>query len=251
MTTSPLRIIVIGAGSMGTRRLRDLAYRKDVALAVFDERADRRERARERFGIAAYEDLAAAMAWEPTALVISTPPDQHAQYVDLALDRRLHHFCEAHIWTPDACRIDEFGRQEGLVCASSCTMDFLPVVRRLRELVAGEVGAVHAYQMYLSTWLPGWHPTEPGGFYAWRPATTAAREMVPFELLYLNTIFGTPVAVAGTLARRGELAVDGPDMWCLQMQLENGGCGQLTVIMGSPAEARRRVLLRQFRRHRV
>jgi predicted dehydrogenase len=62
--------------------------------------------------------------------------------------------------------------------------------------------------------------------------------MVPFELLYLNDIFGAAVRVAGSVGRRGQLELDSEDTWCIQMDLESGAHGQLAVLMGSPVLAR-------------
>ncbi len=239
MEGSKIRVLQIGAGSMGTRRLRDLSARKDIDLGVYDVREDRRTRARERFSAEPFADLQSALAWNPEALVISACPEEHRQYVELALERRLHHFCEAHVWTPDFQRIEAAEQENGLVCASSSSMCFLPVVRKLRELAADQLGALHAYQMMLSTWLLTWHPSERGAFYAWRRPTSAAREMVPFELLYLNEVFGSAATAAGSVSRRGDLEIECEDTWSVQMNLAGGAHGQLTVIMGSPVSCRR------------
>jgi predicted dehydrogenase len=238
MANEILRVLQIGAGSMGTRRLRDLSPRGDVALGVYDAREDRRQRAQQRFSVEPFADLEAALSWDPQVLVISTPPDEHRHYVELALTRRLHHFCEAHVWTPDFRAIEAAEQEHGLVCASSNSMCFLPVVRKLKQLVAERLGSLHAYQMFLSTWLPSWHPYEQGAFYAWRRPTAAAREMVPFELLYLNDVFGSAVSAAGGVSRRGQLEAASDDTWCLQMNLAGGAHGQLSVLMGSPSLSR-------------
>ena len=57
MKPSRLKILQIGAGSMGNRRLRDLHQREDVALALYDEREDRRAAARARFGVMIFAKL--------------------------------------------------------------------------------------------------------------------------------------------------------------------------------------------------
>jgi len=72
---NPIRILQIGGGSMGTRRMRDMSKRNDVMVALLDGRADRRDRARERFGLQTFDTLDAALAWSPQALSISTPPN--------------------------------------------------------------------------------------------------------------------------------------------------------------------------------
>jgi len=181
------------------------------------------------------------MTWKPEALVISTPPDHHCEYIQLALDEGLHHFCEEHIWTFDPDAIRTISEKKGLVSASSCSAHFLPVIRRLRQIVEERLGRLQNYQMMLSTWALSWHPEEGSEFYARHRETSAAREMVPFELLYLNHVFGRPTRVAGSVSRLGNLEIESEDTWSLQMLLESGAHGQLTVLMSSPSSARRGV----------
>jgi predicted dehydrogenase len=237
---SKLRILQIGAGSMGTRRLRDLSKRNDVELALFDGRADRRNRAGQQFGIATFDALDAALrAWNPQALSISTPPNQHEELVNLALERGLHHFCEANIWTPDFRRVEQISSQQKLVSAPSNSMAFLPSVKELRRIVREELGTLHAYQMLLSTYMPGWHPGEGAEYYARHRTTAPAREMVPFELLAMNHVFGQPARATGIVSQRGKLDVKSEDTWSVQMTLANGAHGQLIVLMASPETTRK------------
>lgn len=230
-----LKILQIGAGSMGTRRLRDLSTREELSLSLFDAREDRRLQAEDAFGITTFAKLDTALAAAPDALIISTPPDQHEKYISIALDNSIHHFCEEHIWTYDPLEIAKVGKRSNIVCASSCSFHFLPVVRKLKEIVETELGSLHSYQMVLSTYMPTWHPKEGVEFYARNRNTAAGREMVPFELLWLNHVFGTSKKVSGSVNQYGKLENGDEDTWSLQMMLENGGSGQLTVMQGSPA----------------
>ena len=138
-----MRILQIGAGSMGTRRLRDLRACAGVEVTLFDQRADRRAAAASRFGVATTASLDEAMATEPDALVISTPPDQHTDYVRLALDTGRHFFCEADIWAFDPRVVAAANARRpagGLVAAPSCTLYFHPFVQELRRVVGEELG---------------------------------------------------------------------------------------------------------------
>jgi predicted dehydrogenase len=120
----------------------------------------------------------------------------------------------------------------------SNSLHFLPVVRELRRVVAEELGALHAYQAALCTWMPGWHPAEGPEFYARQRATSAGREMVPFELLWLNEVFGPAAEVCGTVSQRGQLDAVSEDTWSLSMRLESGAHAQLMVLMACPALCR-------------
>ncbi|MBO9607138.1 MAG: Gfo/Idh/MocA family oxidoreductase [Paenibacillaceae bacterium] len=237
------KVLQIGSGSMGTRRLRDLSARRDargdVQLALLEARDDRREAAANRFGINGFATPEEALAWGPDAIVISTPPDAHAPYVELAMQQGLSFFSEADIWTYDYAVVERAVREKGIVAAPSCTFYFLPVVQRLRDVVREDLGKLHAYAMCLSVDAPGWHPGEGAEYYARRRSTAPGREMVPFELIGLGYVFGEPRAVSGTVGRRGELAMDSEDTWCLQMELESGATGQLAVLMASPQTVRK------------
>ena len=235
-----MKVLQIGGGSMGTRRMRDLREREDVEMALLDFRDDRVDRAKKRFGITTFTEKNAAFAWKPDALIISTPPDKHDGYVETALDRGLHHFCEENIWTYDYLKVANVSRAKGIVSAPSCSFHFLPMFKKMKELLDdGAIGALHSYQMLLSTYMPSWHPEEGNEFYARNRNTAAGREMVPFELVWLNNLFGTPKSVNGVVARCGNLKNDFEDSWSLQMSLNPSGLGTLTVLQGARPIVRR------------
>lgn len=224
---------------MGMRRMRDLKGVRGVDIAVIDHSRDRLDRAAAAHGVKIFSTLPDALAWNPDAFVISTPPDCHSEYVRMAFDLKKHHFVEAAIRVDDAAEIEKGSQAGGIISATSCTFRFLPLVHELKKLIVERVGKVHSYQFFLSADLPGWHPEEKGEFYAYRPATSAVREMVPFELHWLNFVFGDPVEVSGLLVRRGNLPVDAADSFIANLVLQNGAIGQISVLMGSPAVIRR------------
>lgn len=223
---------------MGTRRLRDMRQRQGLTLAVLDEREDRRRRAEERFGIVSFSRIEDALAWGPAALVISTPPGTKGGYIHLALEHGLHHFTEADIWGYDAAEVERVSREKKLVSAPSTCLRHLPVVRALGAAVRRELGSVLAYQFILSTYMPSWHPNEGLEYYSRHRNTAPAREMVTFELNWLDSIFGSAAEVSGRFEKHGNLPGEMEDTWCLSMRLRNGGVGQLTVTMACPGDFR-------------
>ena len=224
---------------MGTRRLRDLHQRSDVTLGLFDEREDRRKRAHDRFGVTVFSKLEDALAWGPQALIISTPPGTKGDYIQLALKHGLHHFTEADIWCYGAAEIERVSRQKKLVSAPSASLRYLPVVEALGQKVRAELGQLLSYQFYMATYMPGWHADEGREYYARHRNTAPAREMIPFELNWLNPIFGPATDVAGRYEKYGVLPGDVEDTWSLSMHLQHGGVGQLTITMACPVNHRR------------
>jgi pyrroline-5-carboxylate reductase len=76
-----MNILVIGGGSMGRRRLRDLTYLNPGRVMVFEPVSERCEQVSASFGISGFTDLDLALQQRPEALVVSTPPALHETYV--------------------------------------------------------------------------------------------------------------------------------------------------------------------------
>ncbi len=224
---------------MGTRRLRDLNINPDIQLGLLDERADRRERARARFGIPVYAHIDDAMAWTPEALVISTPPGTKKPFIDLALERGLHHFSEADIWSYDAPTIERISRDKMLISAPSCSFAFLPLVQQIAPLIRSELGKLLSYQAFMATYMPSWHPGEGTEYYARHRNTAPAREMICFELHWLQRLFGPAVSVTGDFAKYGKLPENTEDTWSISQRLRGGSLGQLSITMACPTDYRR------------
>ena len=234
-----MRVLQLGGGSMGTRRMRDLHARPGIEVRLHDERADRRARALDSFGVTGFQDLGEALAWDPEVLVVSTPPDRHSEFVRLALETGRHVFSEADIWPVDPVTVSVAVERSKVVVAPSATLLFHPVVQEVVRVVREELGRVHAFGYVLSVDEPSWHPGEGPEYYARHRPTAPAREMVAFELIALHGIFGPIASVSGRLGRRGTLTLDAEDTYHLQLVTADGAAGQLTVLMASPQVARR------------
>jgi len=235
-----MRFGVVGLGSMGKRRVRDLlALGHDVV--GFDVREDRAAQARALFGVSTAADFPALLAARPDALVISTPPDRHVEYYERSFDARLPFFSEANVLTP---RPEWFAEREaatGVRGYPSGTWRFYPPVAMLRrqvaELGAEQVNAVHAHY---AGYLPFWHPWERyDEFYAGRARhTCAAREMVPFELEWVCYVAGRVRAVSAVHGRRAEWTTDIDDSYLLLLEFESGVRGTLAVELHQVAPFR-------------
>lgn len=234
-----MRFGVIGLGSMGRRRVRDLlALGHDVC--GFDLRADRALAAREQMDIETVGDADALVARGLDALVISTPPDQHVPYYELSFEAGLRFFSEANILTPRPQWFTQ-GRRSGVRGYPSATWRFHPLVRDLRARVS-ELGlhGVRSVHHQYGSFLPRWHPWERyDAFYAGRARTSsAAREMVPFELEWLCWVFGRVAAVCGARSQQGDWTTNIDDTYALLLEFEGGFPGTLVVELHQLASLR-------------
>lgn len=79
-------------------------------------------------------------------------------------------------------------------------------------------------------YLPDWHPWEDyRSYYVGKRATGAAREIVPFELVWLTSIFGDVTSVIGTKKNSGSLNIDIDDIYQIVADFSGGCLGHLMV----------------------
>ena len=69
-----MKVLVVGGGSMGRRRLRDLTYLNPGGVILLEPVAERCEQVSQAFGVPGFTSLDAAFAQKPDALAVSTPP---------------------------------------------------------------------------------------------------------------------------------------------------------------------------------
>lgn len=239
-----MKFLVIGLGSMGKRRVRNLLAIGGYEVAGFDLREDRRAEANGKYGIAVFSDFEAAVAaFGPDALVISTSPAHHMHYAFRGEELGLPCFIEASV--VDADRILELQRKvekSGLVMAPSCTMRYFAGPRKVKDLIAqGVIGKPLNVNYQTGQYLPDWHPWENiRDYYVSARATGAGREIVPFELTWLNDIFGgNPEALACVKAKLTDMDADIDDIYHCLLRYPHGVLANITVEVISRPQATR------------
>lgn len=240
-----MKFVVIGLGSMGKRRVRNLLRLGHSEITGYDPREDRCAEATEKYGIETTTDLDVALAAPSDAWIVSTPPDTHATYGIRAADRGVAFFAEAGVADPEIETLIERIAETGIVGAASCTMRYYDGPRMIKNLVAdGSIGRPLSFVYQSGQYLPDWHPWESyKDFYVSNPATGACREIVPFELAWLTDIFGAVTSLAGMRAKLSDLDADIDDIYQLLMRFADGALGHMTVdVLARPAVREFRLL---------
>ncbi len=221
-----LRFLVVGLGSMGKRRIRNLQFLGHTAIIGFDPRADRRKEVEDTYKIRTYETFEAALGERPDAIVISTPPNYHVQYATEAAKRGIHFFMEVTVGSG----LDELAKlckNKKIVAAPSSTLRFKQSVRKIKELIGKKtIGKVLAFNYHMGQYLPDWHPWESiKSFYVGRRETGACREMFCFETSWLTWIFGEVAEVSTMKGKFSKLDVDIDDIYASILKFGNGVLG--------------------------
>lgn len=241
-----MSILVIGLGSMGKRRIRDLLYLQKDEVTGWDPRDDRRKEAEQRFGIRTFSSLEEAMREPIRAMVISTPPDTHMQYAHMAADRNIPFFTEASVTSEGmSSLIAKLSAAPQLLAAPSCTMMFHPAVSIIRDLVKqNAVGEKMFFHYHSGQYLPDWHPYEDyRDYYVSKKETGGCREIVPFEWVWITSLFGPINGMVAAIGKVSKLDADIDDVYQMIVSLSDGTRGQMTVDVVSRIPTRHFVLL--------
>jgi predicted dehydrogenase len=242
-----MKILVVGLGSMGKRRIRNLSHIDAGTIAGFDIRTDRREEVNAIHGIDTYADFNEAIEkFAPDALIISTPPKFHYQYARAAVDMAVPCFVEASVVDQDKyTKLALDAREAGVFVAPSCTMRYFPGPRMVKEIVdSGIIGEVLSINYQTGQYLENWHPWENiKDFYVSDPITGACREIVPFEFTWLNDIFGTPTPLACTKSKVSKLDAEIDDIYVMTLRYPNDAIASVTVEVLSQPQATRELRL--------
>lgn len=241
--TNNHKFLVIGLGSMGKRRVRNLiALGHKENIAGFDPRTDRTAEAAE-YGIPVFNDFDEAIKeWKPTRFMISTPPNFHSKYMNIALENNIHSFIEASVVdSKEIINISSKTKGQSLVMAPSCTMRFYPGPIKVKALVEEKaIGDVLYFNYQIGQYLPDWHPWEKiQDFYVSNPDTGGAREIVPFELTWLNDVFGDSTPLTCVRRKLTDMPADIEDIYSCVLEYPGNILGNLTVEVISRPKATR------------
>src|ERR1700690_342629 len=80
---------------------------------------------------------------------------------------------------------------------------------------------VFNFSYHMGQCLPDWHPWEKiKDFYVSKRSTSAAREMVPFELTWVVDMMGLPKSVFAYRGRNHDMGVDIDDTYAITMNFK-------------------------------
>lgn len=189
-----MKFLVIGLGSMGKRRIRNL-----LAIGIlksdifgFDIREDRRTEAKDRYGITSVDNPEKIIR-SVDAVIISTSPESHLNYQKYAVENNKHFFCEAGVFKDGIEEILHEAESKKIKAVASKTPILFAERKVLKKLIMENyIGKPLAFSFHSGFFLPYWHGwyEELSDFYVSKRETGGAREMVAFNFTWLRWIFG-------------------------------------------------------------
>ena len=236
-----MKFLVVGLGSMGKRRIRNLLHHniKSKNIFGFDLSPERRQEAEEKFEINTFAKFDTAISEaNPDAFIISTPPHLHAEYFLYAAKHKKHFFVEVATTNDGYKKLYPLLNDE-FIAAPSVTFRYYHAVQKIKKIVESkEIGKILAFNHHLGQYLPDWHPWEDyRKFYASHKASSACKEMVPYELQWLQFILDDEfVKTKGMTNKQSDLDMNIDDTYMAILESKKGILGTMIVeLIARPA----------------
>lgn len=230
MSYKKLTFLQIGLGSMGKRRIRNLFAAGEKNIIGFDLSPERRREAEKTYHIKTIPDIAKLSPDAFDAMLISTPPDKHGDYIRFAIQHRKHFYTE--VGTTDDGYADIFSARKGLVMATSSTfLHFSPIQMMKRLVGQGKIGKILLFEYHVGQYLPTFHPWEDyRKIYISKKETGSCRTLFLFECVWLNSLVDSTIAaISGMVGKVSDLEMTADDFLSASIRYKNNVRGSLLI----------------------
>ncbi len=239
-----MEILVVGLGSMGRRRIRNLLKLGLKNITGFDPRDDRRKESEKLYKIPTVSTINEGLEKNPKCMIISTPPDLHYKYALIAIKHDVHFFTEVNLSSVDVKKIISQLKKKSLVGLPSSTLLYHPLIKKLKSITKKQIGKTLTVYHHFGHYLPNWHPWEDyRDFYVSKKKTGAAREIIPFELVWLTYLFSSVKSVYGSIHKVSNLKSDIDDLYQVIIEFSNGiQCMLVIDVISDPAFSETKII---------
>lgn len=227
-----MKVVVIGLGSMGRRRIRLLRQYDDTLTIIgVDLNSDNQKIVQQQWGIDVYGSLQEAIDYNSIdCAIISTSPLSHASIITACLSNGIHVFTELNLVDTDYDLNMSLAKEKGRVLFLSSTFLYRPEIEFIKAKVDG-CGEKINYTYHVGQYLPDWHPWESyKDFFVGDRRTNGCREIFAIELPWIINTFGKIKRIS-TIVRDKvtNLEIEYNDTYMIILEHENGHKGTLCV----------------------
>ncbi len=220
-----MKILVIGLGSMGRRRIRLMSsLDENIQIRGVDLSKDRQEQAMKECNIISYSSLKEAiMDFRPDSAFVCTSPITHGDIVLECLSNNLNVFTEINLlsnWYEEALKL---AKDKNLKLFISST----PMYRKEIQFIASKIKNEEVNYIYhVGQYLPDWHPWESyKNFFVANPKTSGIREIFAIEMPWLIRTFGEIECFNVNSSKMSNLDIDYCDNYVLNLKHMNNNKG--------------------------
>lgn len=225
-----MKVVVIGLGSMGKRRIRLLKKNyPEIDIVGVDSSEERCTQVREEYQIGTSQNLEQVLEEELDGAFISASPLSHNALIHRCLQQGLHVFTEINLVDDGYEENVKLAKEKEVILFLSSTFLYREeteyICKRTRENAEPT-----NYVYHVGQYLPDWHPWESyQDMFLGDKRTNGCRELMAIEFPWLVNAFGDIVDVKVIKSRNTKLHIDYADNYTILLEHENGNKGMLAV----------------------
>ena len=243
-----MKFLVVGLGSMGKRRVRCLKALNYKNIIGYDINPKRRKEAKSKYNIETSENFSELIKSQKIdAMIISTSPDFHMEYAYTAFEKNIPFFIEASVTNEKKIKkLSQLCSKYKRLAFPSCTMIFNDSFRKVKEIIQKKlIGKIYFAKYHVGQYLPDWHPWESiKNFYVGKKETNGCKELIPFELTWINNLFGKPTILNVEKKKFSNLDINFYDFYDLGLKYPKNIFFNLTIeILSRPIATRELLIL--------
>ena len=224
-----MKLLVIGLGSMGKRRVRLLKeYDSNIEIVGLDKQEKRRKEAEELYAIKTYDNLDRINLLEIDGALLCSSPLTHAELIlDLNSKGIYNIFTELNLSTNLYDEIIEIEREKKGILFLSSTLLYRKEIQFFKNIVSSDKGKIN-YSYHVGQYLPDWHPWENyNDFFIGKKETNGCREIMAIQLPWIIDIFGEVEKFYCFKDKITDLNIDYNDIYHIILKHKNGTIGSL------------------------
>lgn len=225
-----MKILVIGLGSMGRRRIRLISkYFKGHILFGTDMNVDRCNAVSKEYSIKVWDSLDRAIEEEQfDCAFVCTSPLSHSKIIRKCLQNDMNIFTEINLVADGYEENLTLAKEKNLLLFLSSTM----IYKKEMKFIASKINQEkkYSYTYHVGQYLPDWHPWENyTDFFVGEKKTNGCREILAIELPWIIHVFGKIEKVQCVKSKITDLSIDYDDNYIMLITHENGTIGTICV----------------------
>ena len=224
-----MKVLVVGYGSMGRRRIR--LYKQidaDAKIICVDANPVRVKHIQED-GYTAYSNLEDAVLEKPDLAFVSTSPLSHAAIIPILLKNKINTFTEINLSSKNYDEMIRLAKENDVKLFLSSTMLYKNQIKKIKQLVQKEKQPL-TYIYHIGQYLPDWHPWESyKDFFIGKKESNGCREIYAIQLPWSVDTFGEVTNLYSVSHKSTNLEIDYNDSYITTLEHKNGAKGVFVV----------------------
>jgi len=224
-----MKVLVVGYGSMGRRRIR--LYKQidaNAQIICVDANLDRVKQIQED-GYIAYSNIDEAILEKPDLAFVSTSPLSHAAIIPILLKNKINTFTEINLSSKNYDEMICLAKESNVKLFLSSTMLYEEPIKKIKSLVQKETLPL-TYIYHIGQYLPDWHPWESyKKFFIGKKESNGCREIYAIQLPWLIDTFGDIKNFSAISQKSTNLEIDYDDSYITTLEHKNGARGVFVV----------------------